>query len=101
MTTVHSGEVPVSDDTVRGWLRDGVTRVRVEFTASLSDLIGARGMDEWSEFVDEIIGISLTDLAYGFAQPDRADDLSHDVALLFVEGDLDVVSFRYALGEDT
>ncbi len=88
----YNGVLPIEEETVKTWLAEGVTRVRIEFVASIDDMIWVRDMDEWNDFVDERVGVSLTDLAYGFAKSDPEDDLDDQHALLFVEGDLDGVS---------
>lgn len=86
---IHDGAVPVDEDTVRGWQERGVQRVRINFVASLTDMIEARDMEEWNNFVDETVGVSLVDLSYGVAKPDPSDEYGEDSLLLWVEGDLD------------
>lgn len=86
----YNGTVPVGHETIMGWVREGVTRVRIEFVAPLGDIIDAHGMDDWNNYVDETVGISLVDLDYGFAKPSADDDLGTDNALLYVEGDIDI-----------
>jgi hypothetical protein len=98
--TYYDGIVPVDEETVAEWWRDGVERVRITFIAHLDDLLGADRMEGWSEAVDEIVGVSLTDLAYGFAQPETGDDLGDKSVLMYVEGSLDAASLRFALGRE-
>ena len=85
----YDGTIPIDDTTVQDWVRNGVTRVRVQFLMDLPSIIDAAGMDEFNDLVDDTIGLSLVDLAYGFARPSPGDDLPEDTALLWVEGDLD------------
>lgn len=87
------GQLPIDDDTVRGWVRDGVTRVRIHFVMDLGSIIDATGMDEFNALVDETVGVSLTDLAYGFAAPARDDGLAEDSTLMWVEGGIDEIWF--------
>lgn len=81
--------LPVPEPTVRGWIDQGVTRVRIHFLMDLDSIIEAQGMEDWNEVVDEVTGVSLTDLSYGFAKPDPDDPLIDTVTVLYVEGDLD------------
>lgn len=81
--------LPVPEATVREWIDRGVTRVRIQFLMDLDSIIEAQGMEGWNEMVDEVTGVSLTDLSYGFAKPDPDDQLIDTVAVLYVEGDLD------------
>lgn len=89
----YNGAIPVQKETIQEWVRDGVTRVRIEFFAGINEIIDARDMDEWNEFVDETVGMSLTDLSYGFVRPDgnEEDEVPKfsPNALMFVEGDID------------
>lgn len=86
---IHDGAVPVDEDTVRVWQARGIKRVRINFVADLMDLIEARDMNEWNNFVDEMVGVSLVDLSYGVAKPDPDDKYGEGDLLLWVEGDLD------------
>ena len=86
----YNGTVPVGRETVLTWVREGVTRVRIEFVAPLGDIIDAHGMDDWNNYVDETVGLSRVDLDCGFGKPSADDDLGTDNALLYVEGDIDI-----------
>jgi len=85
----YDGEVPVSDETVREWIDRGVTRVRIHFVASLMDMVNCTDIDDWNNFVDEVVGTSLVDSYYGFAKAPAEDSLGDANALLFIEGDID------------
>ena len=98
----YSGLVPVETEVLRDWAERGVPRVRIEFLASMYEMILCGDVGTWNDWVDETIGVSLTDLMYGYAKPDPNDDIPEDsvVALMFVEGDINHDWLRFSLDMD-
>lgn len=96
----YTGAIPVDTDVLRDWSERGVPRVRIEFMASIYDMILCGDVGAWNDWVGWTIGVSLTDLVYGYAKPDPDDDIPEDsvVALMFVEGDIDHDWLRFSLG---
>lgn len=93
-TLNYDGPVPVDDDTVRKWIDSGYEAVRINFVANLYDILNVEGIEEWNEYVDTEVGVSLTDLGYGLAKPDPDDDLGENNMLLWVEGVIDTDTFE-------
>jgi hypothetical protein len=91
MNTVlqYDGIVPVEQETIDRWIESGVERVRVNFVVDIEQLIFCGDMDAWNDTVDEIVGVSLTDLSYGFVRTAPEDDLPEIATMMFVEGNLD------------
>lgn len=86
MGTTYTGEVPVPKNIVRQWAKKGVTEVTIHFPVSVADLVCAGGWENFNEQVDDITGVHLTNLRYGFA--DTANDRSIGCwyAEMFVSG---------------
>lgn len=91
MSTVlqYDGIVPVEQETIDIWIESGVERVRINFAVDIEQLIFCGDMDAWNDTVDEIVGVSLTDLSYGFVRIEPEDDFPEIATMMFVEGNLD------------
>jgi len=90
---LYDGMVPIEEETYKEWRDNGVERVRILFAVDIEQLIFCGDMDAWNDTVDEIVGVSLTDLSYGFARTAEEDDLPEIATMVFVEGDLENSSF--------
>lgn len=94
IAVTYTGAVPVDEDTLARWYRDGVTNVRISYVNDLGTLIDYSDMDECNTHMDEITGVPLIDLTYGIdyagtaaLAPEPGGD--GDSLVMWVDGEID------------
>ena len=94
-TLNYDGAVPVDEDTLASWYRDGVTTVRITYVNDLHTIIDYADMDECNNHMDDITGVPLMDLSYGIDYPGTAElaaeagPANGDSLCVWVEGEID------------
>lgn len=64
ITIRYSGTLPISDEKIEEWVSEGVGIIEVSVPIGLYDLMEVGSIDGMNTYVDDRIGVSLTDLEY-------------------------------------
>ena len=94
MEVYYSDQIPIEQEQLLEWFKNGIDVVRISFVSCLDDLIECKDMEAVNEMVDHLIGISLVDIAYGIDYAATNDLVQENEGLtdqfvMWVEGSLE------------